>query len=183
MTRREKIIVGAMAAAVLYAGYVWFFSGGEVAANGRQTSVDRGQLESIIKQTDKAVADGRPSDLELYKIAQAEEEWTADPFYKRPDRPESAASEKTADDGPQVLKRDFRYSGYVAMGKRRLAVINGMEYAVGEQLEDEGYFVVEISPKRVIIEHRVNGAATGRVIVPISESMNFFNVNEAGGTK
>ena len=37
------------------------------------------------------------------------------------------------------------------MGDKRFAIINGMEYAAGDQLEQGGYMVHSITPSQVII--------------------------------
>ncbi|MBU0986869.1 MAG: hypothetical protein KKH68_06405, partial [Proteobacteria bacterium] len=45
----------------------------------------------------------------------------------------------------------FTYSGYMETGNQRLAIINGMEYTVGEELEPGGYTVNSISANQVVI--------------------------------
>jgi hypothetical protein len=37
------------------------------------------------------------------------------------------------------------------MGDKRLAIINGVEYAAGDELEQGGYMVRSITPSRVVI--------------------------------
>jgi hypothetical protein len=50
------------------------------------------------------------------------------------------------------------YSGYVDSGKKKMAVINGLEYSVGEQLETGGYVLKKITATKVIIKNRNTGS-------------------------
>jgi hypothetical protein len=56
---------------------------------------------------------------------------------KRPPKPEE--------------KPDLHYSGYLQLGAKRMAIINGMEYEEGEMLPASGYFIRSISPKSVVV--------------------------------
>jgi hypothetical protein len=42
------------------------------------------------------------------------------------------------------------YTGFLNMGSRNLAIINGNEYEKGEKLPDSGHIVEEIYPNRVV---------------------------------
>ena len=46
----------------------------------------------------------------------------------------------------------YIYSGYVEVDKKRLAIINGMQYQVGDQLESGRYVVRSIEPEKVVVE-------------------------------
>jgi hypothetical protein len=65
----------------------------------------------------------------------------------------------------EARSNDFVYSGYLEVNQRRLAVINGMEYVVGEQLESGGYIVKSIDPEKVILEDVSKG---GRLTLPFT---------------
>jgi hypothetical protein len=50
-----------------------------------------------------------------------------------------------------VEKPVLSYSGFLQMGAKRMAIINGMEYEEGEMLPVSGYFIRSITPKSVVI--------------------------------
>jgi hypothetical protein len=43
------------------------------------------------------------------------------------------------------------YTGFLRMDDKRLAIINGMEYEVGDSLEPGGFVIRSISAGRVVI--------------------------------
>jgi len=47
-----------------------------------------------------------------------------------------------------------------------MAIINGLEYRIGEQLEMEGYFLRQITPSKVIIFNKNTG---DREEIPLQE--------------
>ncbi len=67
---------------------------------------------------------------------------------------------------PAVSSSKIIYSGYVDSGKKKLAVINGLEYRVGEQLEMEGYILKGITPSKVLIVNKNTG---NEMEIPIQE--------------
>jgi len=148
MTRREKIIVGAMLLAVIYAVYVLFLAEPRKPTFFAQ-STGGSQLESLNAFITK-VAEGtryRLSKTEAYILKKAQEKWVRDPLVEmRSDQP--ARQEKAQ---PQVLKGSMKYSGFLQLGKRRLAIINGMEYESGEKLEPGGYMIGGIYPNHVVL--------------------------------
>ncbi len=82
-------------------------------------------------------------------IAMAKSEWAGDPFLRVELPLESQPKQERVE--ASVLNVNFIYSGYIEMGDIRLAVINGMEYVVGEELDPGGYIVKSISPAQVVI--------------------------------
>jgi hypothetical protein len=60
----------------------------------------------------------------------------------------------------------FIYTGYLELGKTKLAVINGLEYSVGESLDPNGLYVKSISPHHVVIG-KVDGLET--IQLPLRE--------------
>ena len=58
------------------------------------------------------------------------------------------------------------YSGYVDAGIMKIAVINGLEYKAGEQLEMEGYVLKRVTPSKVLIVNKNTGS---EVEIPIQE--------------
>ena len=71
-------------------------------------------------------------------------------------------------DRPDTVKPlDIIYTGYLEMGPKRLAIINGMEYESGESLAKGGHTVGLIYPDKVVIVTRDNNQ---KVAVPLVES-------------
>ena len=58
------------------------------------------------------------------------------------------------------------YSGYVDSGKNKMAVINGIEYRIGEELKEEGYILKQITPSKVMIFNKSTG---NKLEIPIQE--------------
>ncbi len=151
MKKREKIILAVMVACILlYAAYYFFLSGTGpgtpmVAVSGG-TSTDSAKMMAEIANSLKKDPATEP---DAYVIARAETNWEADPFYKGV---LASAKDKSAGalKGPDIV-----YSGYVDLGVKRIAVINGNPYEVGDKLELTGsYYVRQIDSTRVVVVDR-----------------------------
>ncbi|HSO18549.1 MAG TPA: hypothetical protein VLT88_03770, partial [Desulfosarcina sp.] len=44
------------------------------------------------------------------------------------------------------------YAGYIETPRRRVAIINGIEYVVGDQLDQSSYTLRQITPQQVLID-------------------------------
>ena len=86
------------------------------------------------------------SERDAQIISLAVKPWSNDPFLKMPLSAQNPGSGKAPE------RPNFIYSGFVVAGDKKMALINGVEYMVGEQLETGGYFVSEITPDYVMIE-------------------------------
>jgi type II secretory pathway component PulC len=87
-------------------------------------------------------------------FSRAEREWTRDPFldetsYKSWVQVKVPIKEETA--APKI---EFTYTGYLEVDKKRIAIINGVEYTEGEALDIKGFVLKSVSPTRVVIENR-----------------------------
>lgn len=146
MTTREKIIVGLMVLAVIYGVYTVFF------ATPRNVSIPSGnrELETLNSFVTK-VAEKTKTSLskeQTYILQKARTDWKQDPFVQiqpKLTREEAAARQ------PLVLNRKVVYTGFLEMGAKRLAIINGMEYEVGDRLEPAGLIVRTINPTHVVV--------------------------------
>lgn len=87
-----------------------------------------------------------------YAISQAESEWKRDPF------PESLVPKVVSKkvEGPKAPS--MTYTGFFDIGKKRMAIINGNEYRVGEKLDSQGHFLENIGPNSVTVENRISKA-------------------------
>lgn len=144
LSNREKIILVIVIVAVLYGVY-------ELVLKKPAITPERDALarEQILSQTDATVAtvstalrDSEVSPVDVYVIELAGTGWPGDPFYTGMAR---AA-------GEEVLEGvTFMYSGYLEVGSRRMAIINGVDYRVGEAMDVPGFVLQSVSPRQVVI--------------------------------
>ena len=59
------------------------------------------------------------------------------------------------------------YSGYLEMGRIRIAVINGLEYRVGETLVDGSFMVERITPASVTL---MAAQSQQQIIIPYQDA-------------
>lgn len=155
MNRREKIIVGLMALAVLYGAYEFLFAGGGKKPAALRT-LSMPSADAVVTQVAAKIsaADHRKQDSLL--LATAAAELKRNPFSPPADQNTAAErmkveKKKRAQGENRMVAGRFVYSGYLEMGTRRFAVINGMEYTVGETIPPEGVVLRQIEPDAVLI--------------------------------
>jgi hypothetical protein len=164
MTTREKIIVGLMALSVIYGVYIVFFSApqDEIAF---KSGADK-ELESLNSFITK-VADKTKNSLskeQAYILQKAQADWKQDPLMQIQPK---MSKEEIAERQPLVLESKIVYTGFLQMGDKRLAIINGIEYEVGDRLEPEGLIVRNILPNHVVIGSP--DKKNKKVILPMEE--------------
>ena len=146
MTNREKIIVGLMVVAVVYGVYTVFFS------KPREVSISNGakELEALNSFVAKVAEKSKTSlsKEQTYVLEKAQSEWKRDPFVQVQPK---LTREEIAEKQPLVLNSKVVYTGFLEMGNKRLAIINGMEYEVGDLLEPAGLVVRKIDPTHVVV--------------------------------
>jgi hypothetical protein len=145
MTKREKIIVFLMVISLVYGFYVFFLEAPAQRPHA-QTASKLDTFNQFISKIADMTKDGL-SEIDAYIIENISAKWTKDPLLNtRKDNPYITVKGEI----PEVLK-GITYNGYLQMGSRHLAIINGTEYEAGEKLEKEGFTVGTIYPNRVII--------------------------------
>jgi hypothetical protein len=159
MSNREKIIVGIMLLTVVYGVYVLFFEG----KGGSSSSMTSTASVSATKQLENLnafitkVAEASQAGLskeDKYIISRAESAWKQDPLttVELTDRPEDELKRQQQQviqtTGPQL---DVSYTGFMQMGDKKFAIIDGFEYAVGDELERGGFIVRSINPRQVVV--------------------------------
>jgi hypothetical protein len=149
MNKREKIIVGVMVFSILFA-LVYFLSPAITWQGAKPTEPYTGS-EKIIQEIAAELKKVASSPNENYVIARAEAAWAKDPFYKK-------VMPVAAKAGPGgASAQDIVYSGFVDMGEKKLAVINGNTYQVGEKLDFGGAFYLKsVEPSQAVIADRQN---------------------------
>jgi Type II secretion system protein B len=170
MTNREKIIVGLMLLTVVYGIYTVFFEskGNVEPAAAISSTKELEGLNAFITKVAEASKAGL-SDPDKYIIARAEAEWKQDPLVSAEltNRPESEIQKSKAAPKAVIPNLKVSYTGFMQMGDRRLAIINGVEYSAGDELEQGGYVVRSITPSQVVIVS--TGDSKQRFIFPLEE--------------
>jgi hypothetical protein len=162
MSKREKILVGLMSLAVVYGIYVWFLSAPQQTASVKGHNQQKLLNAFIIKVAEKTTT-GLPKKM-AYVLEKAEAKWERDPLIRI--EPKTAAEEE--DSQQPVLSSKVTYTGFLRMGDKRLAIINGMEYETGDRLEPSGFIIRSISASRVIIAPP--GRKKKTIILPMEET-------------
>lgn len=162
MEKREKIMLGVLAATLVVAGAMYFpgLSGapGGVSIPGLTAG---GMSMDEVAQT---VEQSKLTKEQNYRLGLLTQPTPPNPFYG----------------GQWTLSQDEgatpggagepQYSGYIKVGQKIYAVINGVEYARGDELAEGGYVVQTIDRSFVVLE-RTDGS-TGRKLtkrVPLME--------------
>ncbi len=141
MARRQKILISLMVLAVLYGLYEFFYAGGEDKPKSSTPAVMQvDELNKLAAEVEALLLKG--TDVQdAYIVTRAETEWLVDPFYAA----RAVAAEQL---------RLF-FTGYLEMGKRKVAIINGIDYEVGDYLAERPDFQVRsIRPNEVVITDR-----------------------------
>lgn len=139
---RQRVIMGLVALSVLYGLYDLTSSKMKGAAPDlkKQTA----ELQSFIQQTAESLPKDKSSAIEAYVVSRAESKWVRNPF--------SGQAGLSGMEKPKAADF-FVFTGYVELAGRRVAIINNVEYSVGDPLDKEGYVVKKISPSSVFIEN------------------------------
>lgn len=142
MSKREKIIVCLMIGSVVFGAYHF-----------RALYSSKINLKALspqnIENTIKNIKEPEIvlSEKEQYILKQAPVPWGQDPFIA----PISQEQKQLKKPVLPPVPKDLKYSGYMKMGDRILAIIDGMEYQVGETLLKSQYMIADISPRQVVI--------------------------------
>jgi type II secretory pathway component PulC len=156
LEKRQMIILAVMVIAILYGAYELFLT------KKKGPPVDLAQKTADLKTfvTGLTTGIGTEKDVTALIFSRAEKEWTQDPFLDTKSQlawnQSRGAAQAAAGVGDKKI--EFVYSGYLASGKRSMAVINGMEYREGEALDTAGFVLRSANPARVVIENRGTGA-------------------------
>ena len=145
MSKREKIIVGLMVLSLIYGFYIFFIE----PAPKKGHAVTNSKLDAFNKFISNIAVltkDGL-SEIDAYIIQNIGSKWTKDPLFRTKGGGPFNTKGELIPDSPGGIT----YSGYLQMGKRNLAIINGMEYETGDPLDQGGLIVGPIYPERVII--------------------------------
>jgi hypothetical protein len=163
MTTREKIIVGLMVLTVGYGAIELLLPRAKIVPSTSLPAQSVEGLNAFITKVADAVKAGT-ADAGTLAIQKAEAAWKQDPFMViRKATPQVA--EKAASKEPLRPVPNMTYSGFLEIGAKRLAIINGMEYEAGDRLGTGGFTVKSVLPTKVIMT-----SSQGEIMLPLQES-------------
>lgn len=104
-----------------------------------------------------------------YIIQQAEADWKQDPLISAElkDRPQSEINKASQIQRVSIPDLNVAYTGFMQMGDKKFAIINGVEYTAGDRLEEGEYIVRSITPRQVVIVS--TGRSKKKFIFPLEE--------------
>jgi hypothetical protein len=157
---RQIIIISVMLLAVLYGAYD-FYSSSRKKAQPATAAGNSADLSAFIGDITVALSKDTPSPVDTYMIKKAETPWIRDPFFERSAYRDLLSAKEPVPGGavagapsPSAPKGQFNYMGYVDVGHKKIAVINGSEYTVGAALDIEGFVLNGIFPSKIVIYNK-----------------------------
>ena len=151
-----------MALSIVYGFYVFY-----IEAPGKKVAVGKNsKLESLNKFITHIanLTKESLSDIDSYIIEKAPKQWDKDPLLSSDTKFQFKAENTQTD--LSALKVNIKYTGYLKMGQKNIAILNGMEYEEGEELEKSGFIIHKILPEQVIIN--IKGKQK-KITIPLEE--------------
>ncbi len=150
MNEREKKIVILMAIVVVIA-VIYFVLEWSSSGEAKPKAQEKGLvgLLAFVSETKKSVDEIKVSEAGQQVIKVTAKAWLKDPFLQNVTAEELGSSDLVSE---SISSSEFVYSGFLQLGSMKMAVIDGMEYEVGDEVEDQGMIVVEIHPDRIVLE-------------------------------
>jgi len=155
MSTREKVILSLVAIAALYAAADHFLLSSRPATPSPSAG-GTARLQARTAKAMTALGQTALSPEEDRILDLAESSWPTDPLLQT-----------RLNLTPEVAQRAYRYSGYVAAGDAAWAIIDGVEYRPGDELESGECVVETITDRHVILRSKTDPDA--RMTVPLEE--------------
>jgi hypothetical protein len=156
LTRQQIIILCVMLVAIIYGSYDYFTTS-KAKTNTTKTWKKTEEMGTFISGISANITMDNLSPFDLNIIRRAETPWQRDPFWGR-----KGFREWTMIKEPSQLTggsgQNFVYSGYLKAKDKNIAIINGVEYGTGEELEIEGYVLKNIYQNKAVIENMKTGS-------------------------
>jgi len=148
MTGREKFIVTCAAVMAVIGGYYGLLGKKSAPENEKSNSTSNSSDASRINELAESVEKFMITEADLHVISLAEQSWKSNPFL-------TVVTAEFEDDSAAtdaITSLEYKYTGYLQIGDQRVAVIDGVDYQVGNKLEDKDVVVREIHPDHVVLE-------------------------------
>jgi len=143
MRKREKIILAVTAIAIV-AGTLHFIMDRGAKIPPDSARADLKVLQDFASLTETELKKAALTKTQDYILERASVEWASDPFLGRKFTSEAAKAVE--------IPASLAYTGFVIVGQQRLAIINGMEYQVGEMVLGTELVVQAIDPQNVVVK-------------------------------
>jgi hypothetical protein len=165
MTTREKIIVAAMCLTIAYGAYDLLGArpGKKTSAKPENNSLE--EQRKFAAEVTQKMTSGKLGQEFQYMVNLSSADWSRDPFITStlPLKDQSSAAQDAKKGAGQTsAKSAFVFTGFLQLGDTKIAVINGVEYAVGDALDTSGYYLRSASAEKAVIG-RVDGSETIQV--------------------
>ncbi len=150
MKKRELVIIGIALLAVIYGALDYLvFSNSSKDKGLKNHDVEMKELDKSLVFWNAELSEvDRSYEVDFnYLITMAETKWKKDPFIESDFEGENSSDDNS--DGENLV--ELIYSGFLTAGENILAVINGMEYNIGDILLEIGYEVISITPESVVL--------------------------------
>jgi len=158
------IILGVMGIVILSAAF--YFLAPKKKASIPSMANKTVELNTFVTDLNAGLAKDATRNLNILIFRRAEKEWKQDPFLDAKSYRAWSKAREPAKAGAAAPKIEFTYSGYLEVNSEKMAIINGMEYREGEELDVKGFVLKSVSPARVVIENR---AARAAQTIPLQE--------------
>jgi hypothetical protein len=165
MLNRERIIVIIMIIVVAYGAYNFMSKPKDTAlVQGSQKRL--ADLKQFVVEAATSLSKEYVSAADQYIIEQAEKRWPQNPFLQTGNMLTSEPFEVRA----EVTRENVQlsYTGFIQTPDKLLAIVNGLEYETGEQLNEAGYYIKKISPRNVVIGIENNQE---NIVLPLDEAV------------
>ncbi|MDD4073306.1 MAG: hypothetical protein PHY78_13200 [Desulfobacterales bacterium] len=151
MSKREKIILAITLLVGLY-GFYSFIGTAAVKNKPKDAAKAVNDLTGFMTDITQTITGQTNTESDDYILKLASDEWQRMPFVEPDSTSASSATAPGRTDSETAAAVTFVYSGYLALGKKQLAIIDGIEYEVGEQLAKTDYVVQQITPRQVMVK-------------------------------
>jgi hypothetical protein len=149
MSTREKILVGLMIAAVCL-GSLMLLSGGQKPKTTATASDEPNTLTRMLTNLAAQVGNNKSLEENRYTLSMARTPWQ-DTLFLDDDSLLSSSVETLGPADMLPSNVSLVYSGYIETAQRRVAIINGIEYVEGDQLDKSVFTVRQITPSQVTV--------------------------------
>jgi hypothetical protein len=163
MSKREKVILVIMAITIVYGAYALFINPNPKTSGPTATTTQSEAINQFISNVSAMTQDGL-SEIDSYIIQHIPVEWSKDPLLNSQRDFDFKTDKETEDQLAQKLA--LKYTGFVVMGRQKLAIIDGVEYESGETLPETNLVLEEIHSNRVVILVKTSNK---RVSIPLEE--------------
>ena len=163
--KKQIILLGIMGIVILFAAVDYLLPKNKNAAI--DVNKKKQELSALVSMLSAGTEKEGAKNSVALVISRAEKEWARDPFLDgKSFREWVQPKEPAKKEAPVAAKVDFAYTGYLEVKRKRMAIINGIEYKEGEALDVKGYILRSVSPEKVVIENRATRAT---LTVPLVE--------------